>query len=141
MLLGLPLIASRIGGLPEIVRHEENGLLFTPRDPAELARAIVRVLSEPGLAERLAEGGRRALDSHEREAHLATLDALYGELRARPRVPLPAASDAELEYALSELAGLLLEKERAFLAADREARLRGTALDELRAQQPWLRSA
>lgn len=141
MLLGLPLIASRIGGLPEIVRHEESGLLFTPRDPAELAQAIVRVLSEPGLAERLAAGGQRALEEHEREAHLTTLDALYEELRARPRVPLPAALDAELEYALGQMGGLLLEKERAFVAADREARQRGTALDELRAQHPWLRSA
>jgi glycosyltransferase involved in cell wall biosynthesis len=40
--LGVPMIASRVGGLPEAVREGENGLLVPPGDPAALAAAIVR---------------------------------------------------------------------------------------------------
>ena len=46
---GVPVIASRIGGIPETVRHEVNGLLFEPGDAADLARQIRRLLDEPGL--------------------------------------------------------------------------------------------
>jgi glycosyltransferase involved in cell wall biosynthesis len=54
-----PVIASSVGGIPDAVVHEETGLLVPERDSAALADAIVRVLTEPGLAERLGEGGYR----------------------------------------------------------------------------------
>lgn len=55
-LAGVPVIASRIGGIPELVEHEVNGLLFEPGDSEGLHRAIARVLREPGLLERLRAG-------------------------------------------------------------------------------------
>jgi glycosyltransferase involved in cell wall biosynthesis len=51
---GVPVLASRVGGIPEIVRDGENGLLFEPGDAADLARAVARCLDEPGLVARLA---------------------------------------------------------------------------------------
>ena len=50
------MIASRIGGIPETVRHEVNGLLFEPGDAADLARQIRRLIDEPGLLDRLRAG-------------------------------------------------------------------------------------
>lgn len=50
-----PLVVSDTGGLREIVKHEKNGLLFPPGDGDALARRIIRLLKEPGLAKRLAE--------------------------------------------------------------------------------------
>lgn len=50
---GLPVVASASGGLPEVVRDGETGLLFRPRDPRDLAEKLERLLTEPGLAERL----------------------------------------------------------------------------------------
>jgi glycosyltransferase involved in cell wall biosynthesis len=132
LMLGLPLVASRVAALPEVVREGVNGLLFTPRDPADLARAILRGLEEPGLAARLSQGCAGELARYDERAHVTALEELYAELRAGPRAALPALeAEAEAETALliERLDGLLLEKERAFVAADREARARGEALD------------
>ncbi|MFN3324157.1 MAG: glycosyltransferase family 4 protein [Bryobacteraceae bacterium] len=61
MAAGVPVVVSRVGGLPEIVRHEETGLL-TANDPAEIAAAIRRVLDDAGLAARLARNARREVE-------------------------------------------------------------------------------
>ncbi len=52
---GVPVVASAVGGIPEMVRHEGNGLLVQPDDPAVLAEAIERVLSDSHLRRRLRE--------------------------------------------------------------------------------------
>jgi glycogen(starch) synthase len=57
-----PVIAASTGGLREIVRQERNGLLFGTGDPRELAEAVSRVLTEPGLGRRLAREARRGLE-------------------------------------------------------------------------------
>jgi glycosyltransferase involved in cell wall biosynthesis len=58
---GTPVVASRIGGIPDIVEDGVSGLLVPPADAAALAAAIRRLLSDPALARRLGEGGRRRL--------------------------------------------------------------------------------
>jgi glycogen synthase len=56
---GLPIVASRTGGIPDVIRDGENGLLFTPGNAGELAGAVDRVLKEPELASRLGTEARR----------------------------------------------------------------------------------
>lgn len=58
LLLGRPVVASRIGGLPEVVRDGETGLLVAPDDPQALADAVVRLLGDPELATALGTTGR-----------------------------------------------------------------------------------
>ncbi len=53
---GVPVVASRIGGIPETVIDEVNGLLFEPGDADDLARVLKRFVTEPGLRERLRAG-------------------------------------------------------------------------------------
>lgn len=53
MAMGLPAIASRVGGIPEILRHEENGLLVTAHDNGELEAGLLRMLEEDSLRARL----------------------------------------------------------------------------------------
>jgi GT2 family glycosyltransferase/glycosyltransferase involved in cell wall biosynthesis len=77
---GLPVVASRIGGIPEIVEHEVNGLLFEPGNAEALAAAFRRLIEEPDLLARL-RGGLPAVRSLNEDA-AATL-ALYGEVGAR----------------------------------------------------------
>ena len=58
MAAGVPIVATRIGSIPDLVTHEENGLLVPPEDPKALADAIGRVLSDAPLAARLVATGR-----------------------------------------------------------------------------------
>lgn len=51
-----PVVGSRVGGIPDLVRDGENGLLVPPGDVVALAQALARVLAQPALAERLAAG-------------------------------------------------------------------------------------
>jgi glycosyltransferase involved in cell wall biosynthesis len=58
MAAGLAVVASRVGGIPQQVEHDANGLLFDAGDVAALASLLARLHDEPGLASRLANAGR-----------------------------------------------------------------------------------
>jgi glycosyltransferase involved in cell wall biosynthesis len=58
-------VASRVGGIPDILRDGKDGILVDPADHEELAEALIRVLSEPGLAERLGAAAKE----HYRDWH------------------------------------------------------------------------
>ncbi len=78
LLMCRPTVATRVGGMPETVRHEETGLLVPPRDPDALAAAICRLLDSPDEARRFAQAGRRLmLDRHTIEHTVAAIDDLY----------------------------------------------------------------
>ncbi|HUT61513.1 MAG TPA: glycosyltransferase family 4 protein, partial [Phycisphaerae bacterium] len=64
MAKGCPLVASEVGGVPEMIRHGHNGLLCRPADPADLGDRILMLLNDPDLAERL--GQQAAKDCEER---------------------------------------------------------------------------
>ncbi len=56
--VGVPVVASNVGGLPEIVRHEESGLLVPPRDPGAIAAAVIRLHGDEQLRSRVIEKGQ-----------------------------------------------------------------------------------
>lgn len=58
MATGLPVVASRIAGIPELVRDGENGLLIPAGDTASLIAAIDRLLRDPALRTRMGQAGR-----------------------------------------------------------------------------------
>jgi glycogen synthase len=58
MWAGVPIVASRTGGIGDVLVDGENGLLVSPREPRSLAAALDRVLTDGGLASALAERGR-----------------------------------------------------------------------------------
>jgi glycosyltransferase involved in cell wall biosynthesis len=59
---GLPVVATTVGGIPEIVVDGETGLLVPPEDPAALAKALERLIADPGLRSRLGTAGRLRID-------------------------------------------------------------------------------
>ena len=58
MAFGLPVVATNIGGLPEVVQDGVTGILVPPKDPDALAEAVIRLLRDPELRRRLGNAGR-----------------------------------------------------------------------------------
>lgn len=56
---GLPTVGTNVGGVGEIIRHEETGLLIPPDDPAALTAAVIRLIEDADLRERLGRRGRQ----------------------------------------------------------------------------------
>jgi glycosyltransferase involved in cell wall biosynthesis len=60
MAAGRPVVASRVGGIPEIVSDGETGVLVAPGDPSALSNAVAGLLSDPERRERMGAAGRRS---------------------------------------------------------------------------------
>ena len=81
MLAGRPVIATRAGGVPEIIEDGVSGILVPPGNPDELAAAIVRVLSDPVGTERLAQRGHaRALELFNEKRMLREIEQHVNEI-------------------------------------------------------------
>ena len=79
---GLPTVASRVGGLPELVFDGETGLLVPPGDPQALREAVVRVAQDPQLRRRMGEAAKRRAAAYAPEAMIEAYDRLYRDLLA-----------------------------------------------------------
>ncbi len=84
MASGLPVLAARVGGNPEVVAEGTTGLLVPPGDPEALAEALLRLWHEPDLRQRLGQAGRqRALERFDVRRMVAEYERLY--LGTRPQ--------------------------------------------------------
>lgn len=75
----LPVISTKVGGIPEFLINNENGLLVDPGDPEQLAQVIMVLLQDPALAEQLGRCGRRRVE--EKFAWPAIADQVVGLYR------------------------------------------------------------
>jgi glycosyltransferase involved in cell wall biosynthesis len=88
MACALPVVATRVGGTPEVVVDGQTGLLVPPADPAALAAALLRLRRDPEWGRRLgAAGRRRAEQLFDVRRMVAEYEALYLEGRARAGRP------------------------------------------------------
>jgi glycosyltransferase involved in cell wall biosynthesis len=88
MAAGLPVVATRCGGPEQIVGDSGAAVLVPPDDPSALARAIIRVLGSPALADELRSAGRRrAADAFSLGRMLERYDALYRRCLDRGALP------------------------------------------------------
>jgi glycosyltransferase involved in cell wall biosynthesis len=79
MASGVPVVASGISGIPELVEDGVSGLLVPPKDPAALALAIERIADDPRLALALSAGGRARVEAEfDLERNAARLLATIG---------------------------------------------------------------
>lgn len=86
MMAGVPIVATRAGGNPEIVLDEKTGLLADVADPAGLADAVARLLEEPALAPRLVAASlARATREFSLDRYRQRLAAYYAEVLGRPQ--------------------------------------------------------
>jgi glycosyltransferase involved in cell wall biosynthesis len=92
---GTPVVAFRVGGVPEIVTHAETGWLVTPASVADLAAGVAHALDHPAEMAGMAERGRRRVVRDWSLAGMArTYHDVYGEAVARtgPANPVSGAS-------------------------------------------------
>src|SRR5437870_6047880 len=78
MAAGVPVVATRVGGNPEVVEEGVTGFLVPPRDPAALAKAICQLLENPELASRFGQAGRqRVVECFSLERMVRETERLY----------------------------------------------------------------
>jgi glycosyltransferase involved in cell wall biosynthesis len=80
MAAGKPVVASRVGGIPDLVRHDETGYLVPPADEKALANGIKKLLDDPGRAKQMGQRGKEYCHQFSLEAMIAKLDDLYSDL-------------------------------------------------------------
>lgn len=78
---GLPIVATDVGGNPEVVRQGVEGILVQPHDPVAVAGALRRLIDDPELRRRMGEAGRRrAVEQFSTAAMVRGYQDLYGDL-------------------------------------------------------------
>ena len=81
MAAGKPVVATRGGGVPEIVVEGETGFMVAVADVAALARAVEKLLADPPMAQAMGRAGQqRARAYFSVRAHVEKIESLYGEI-------------------------------------------------------------
>ena len=81
----VPVVASRVGGIPDAIIHERTGLLVDERAPDQIARAVLRLLSDTHLADAMKEAGyRHAAQNFSRFVNARKVDAVYRSISEKP---------------------------------------------------------
>jgi len=111
---GKPVVATKVGGIPELVRDGETGILVAPRDPDAIASGVAQLLGNPSLAQRL--GCNAALEATNNDIFVLVrkLEDLYSEVVAQARkrranstrtgAKTPESPDAPVEKRMTPIA-------------------------------------
>jgi L-malate glycosyltransferase len=81
---GVPVVASREGGLPEVITEGKSGLLVPPGDAPALAEALIALLENPLMLERMRQGCREEAGRFSIDTYTARLEELYRAVAAHP---------------------------------------------------------
>jgi glycosyltransferase involved in cell wall biosynthesis len=77
MACGVPIVASKIGGIPDVVKDGENGLLVPPRDSGALADVIIYLLENEDIRERMGKNGRKKVEDYSWEKIAEETENVY----------------------------------------------------------------
>jgi glycosyltransferase involved in cell wall biosynthesis len=79
--LQIPVVATSVGGIPEVIIHEDSGILVPSENPRALADAVRRILADPDFSERMASNGfRRVCEEFSVEARCRKVFEMYREI-------------------------------------------------------------
>jgi glycosyltransferase involved in cell wall biosynthesis len=107
---GLPIVATAVGGVPEIVTAKKAAILVEKRNPTALARAITSMLDDGSLRTQLSTAGRRTAAKYSPESYCAAMLSLYRNcLEEVPRGPLSAGGQYQNAPTSTEGNGALAE--------------------------------
>jgi glycosyltransferase involved in cell wall biosynthesis len=90
MYCGVPVVVTNVGGIPEIITHRDNGILVEPGDSAGIARAVLELIENPSLAEKIAKKGRETvLNKYTGRIYAENITRLYENMMScRKHKPL-----------------------------------------------------
>ncbi|MGA3185320.1 MAG: glycosyltransferase, partial [Candidatus Dormibacteria bacterium] len=99
---GTPVVAARVGGLPEVVADEETGLLVEGREPRDYCAAISKILHDEAGRERMGEAARRRAATFSWERMVDRLLSIYGRVSS-PEIPaeLPCGYETSIAAEVS----------------------------------------
>ena len=81
MLLGMPVVASRAGGIPSLIQADKEGVIFEKANVESLADGILQIWDEPVIADVFGDNARkRALEVHDPDANYKRLVEIYTEI-------------------------------------------------------------
>jgi glycogen(starch) synthase len=95
MQAALPIVASKTGGIPDVIEDGVNGLLVPPGDPEALARAIDRVLADRKLARRLSEGVQERAKDYDWEVLAERVLRIYQDVTAGCLAPVDSTEESK----------------------------------------------
>lgn len=76
--MGIPVVATNVGGIPKVVLDGETGILVEPRNSEQLAQAILTLIEDPALRRQMGERGRKhVLANYRWEDNAALMERLY----------------------------------------------------------------
>jgi len=80
MAAGKPVVATSVGGVPEIVVEGETGMMVPPGDEEALTRALSALLADSDRRQRMGEAGRKRIKTFSAEAMVGSIETLYEQL-------------------------------------------------------------
>ena len=80
---GLPVVATGVGGIPEVVKDGETGYLVPPRQPERLAEAVIKLALDPGLRGEMGRAGRKRAELFTVRKMVDGVTAVYREALRR----------------------------------------------------------
>jgi len=133
MACGLPVIASDVGGIPEIITDQCEGLLVPPNDPARLAAAMDRLIGDAQLRTLLGKNGReRVLSKYSIDVYGRNLLRLYSRLFGMPLKERIIEISAEGVQSNETTGGIVAEAQRLKLEVDEDTVCSPEAITEIR---------
>ncbi len=89
MAMEKPVVASHVGGIPDLVKHQLNGLLVKPGDVAELANALEQILNDRVFSSKMGKEGRKRIqEQFSADIMVQSIDKVYQELLTRKGVAI-----------------------------------------------------
>jgi glycosyltransferase involved in cell wall biosynthesis len=92
MARGVPVVATRVGGVPDLVAHGQTGWLAEPGDTAAIAEGIREISTDAALRARLAENGVRAMGRYDWPGVIETLECVLRDVTSGRRQPAAQTS-------------------------------------------------
>lgn len=80
MAIGMPVVAANAGALPYLVKHNENGYLFTPGNPKDLAEKLEKILENPTLAQEMSKRGKEMIQEHDITRIITHMEEIYAQV-------------------------------------------------------------